>query len=121
MSESVRVLVVDDSADTASVIAEHLKMDGYVVETANDGAAALALVQQVQPHCVLFDVAMPEMDGLELARHLRAQFANDVVLIAVTGYARNSERVKATFELADHYLEKPVNFSELRKVLRPLI
>lgn len=118
--DDVRVVVVDDLADSALSLATYLGLQGYSTRTAEDGASALAVVQAFMPHCVLLDVNMPGMDGLELARHMRAQFGDDVVLIAVTGEAYEDTLVKATFGIVDHYLRKPIDFAELGKILPPL-
>lgn len=91
---------------------------GYVVATASDGAAALALVDTFEPHCVLLDVRMPGVDGLELARQVRARH-EDVVLIAMSGFGVEDSRVAATFDLVDHYFEKPLNLNAIAKVLEP--
>lgn len=118
--DEVRVVVVDDSADAAEGLAVYLGQSGYATRTASDGAAALALVQTFLPHCVLLDVNMPGMDGLEFARHMRTRFVDDVVLIAVTGAPPSDATVKATFGLVDHYLQKPIHFPDLDKILPPL-
>ncbi|MDP9044454.1 MAG: response regulator [Pseudomonadota bacterium] len=118
-ADDVRVLVVDDSADAAEALALLLEIGGYVVRTAADGATALLQVQSFAPHCVLLDVDMPGIDGLELSKTLRAQYGDDIVLVAVTGWSARDARVAETFEVVDHYLRKPLNPSELHKVLPP--
>ena len=118
--DDVRVVVVDDLADSAQSLATYLSLQGYSTRTAEDGVSALAVVQSFMPHCVLLDVNMPGMDGLDLARHMRAQFGDDVVLIAVTGEAPEDMLVKATFGIVDHYLRKPIDFTELAKILPAL-
>jgi DNA-binding response OmpR family regulator len=118
--DEVRVVVVDDANESAEGLASYLDLNGYATRIANDGTAALAIAQTFVPHCVLLDVNMPGMDGLELARRLRQQFVDDVVLIAITGAAPSDTIVKATFGLVDHYLQKPIDFAELDKILPPL-
>ena len=121
MSEDdVRVLVVDDVVDAAEVLAETLALSGYKVWIATDGAAALALVEAHQPHCVLLDIGMPGMDGNELTRTLRTRYGDDIVLIAVTGREHDDARVVDTFARVDHYLQKPVDPNLLRKLLPPV-
>jgi CheY-like chemotaxis protein len=118
--DDVRVLVVDDVFDAAEVLAETLALSGYKVWIATEGAAALALVEEHKPHCVLLDIGMPGMDGNELTRTLRTRYGDDIVLIAVTGREHDDERVSDTFERVDHYLQKPVDPDLLRKLLPPV-
>ena len=118
MSENdVRVLVVDDIEDAASSLALVLALNGYVARTANDGASALELTEEFLPHCILLDVNMPGIDGLELTRRLRDSYGDDIVLVAVTGACVEQARVAETFELVDHYLPKPIDMSKLEKIL----
>ena len=118
--DAVRVVVVDDAEDAAEALACALRLDGYQVWIAPDGLQALTLIEQVKPHCVLLDIDMPGIDGSELTRRLRERYQDDLVLIAVTGWSVQDERVKATFERADHYLQKPFDPVVLRKLLPPL-
>ena len=119
--DDVRVLVVDDVVDAAEALAETLALSGYRVWIATDGAAALALVEEHKPHCVLLDIGMPGMDGNELTRTLRTRYGDDIVLIAVTGREHDDERVSDTFARVDHYLQKPVDPDVLRKLLPPIV
>ncbi len=119
-NDEVRVLVVDDVFDAAEALACGLELDGYQVRIAQDGEQALALIEESVPHCVLLDVDMPGIDGAELSQRLRARYGDDLVLIAVTGWGEDDERVSKTFACVDHYLKKPVDPAELRKLLPPL-
>lgn len=116
-SEEVRVLVVDDVRDVADVVASLLKLDGYAVRTAYGGEQAVAVVEHFRPHCILLDISMPGMDGLELTKLMRERYGDDVVLIAMTGSASDDRRVHDTFARVDHYLPKPITSEQLRKVL----
>jgi DNA-binding response OmpR family regulator len=118
--DDVRVRGGDDVADAAEALAETLGLSGYKVQVAGDGARALALIEEQQPHCVLLDIGMPGMDGNELARTLRERYGDDIVLIAVTGREHDDERVSDTFARVDHYLHKPVDPDVLRKLLPPV-
>ena len=69
--DAVRLIVVDDVEDAAATLALLLELDGYQVRTANDGAQALAMIDGFEPHCILFDIDMPGIDGLELSRRVR--------------------------------------------------
>ena len=119
-NDEARVIVVDDAVDVAEAMAFALKSDGYTVWVAHDGNEALALVAEHQPHCVLFDIDMPGLDGSELSRRLREDHGDDLILIAVTGWSDKDSRVAEAFARVDHYLRKPVDPAVLRKVLPPV-
>ncbi len=115
----VRVLVVDDLEDAAEALAGVLALNGYVARTAHDGASALRLTKEFLPHCILLDVKMPGIDGLELTHRLRSSYGDDIVLVAVTGCRSDEARVSETFALVDHYLTKPIDFAKLETILPP--
>jgi DNA-binding response OmpR family regulator len=119
VNDDVRVVVVDDSTDAAEALALILELNGYVVRTALDGHLALAVIEQFNPHCVLLDIDMPGLDGLQLSKTLRERYRDDIVLIAVTGWSVDDARVKETFTVVDHYLHKPMDPVELQKLLPP--
>lgn len=118
--EQVRVVVVDDVNDSAETMAALLRLNGYEVRTCADGSEALAAIEQRKPHCVLFDVVMPGIGGDELCSRLRSLYGDDIVLIAVSGFAEGDPRVRASFSLADHYFTKPVDPAALSRLLRPV-
>lgn len=120
VNDEVHVVVVDDSPDAAEMLAMALQLDGYRVRIAGDGLQALALISESQPHCVLLDIDMPGLDGFELAKRLRAQYVDEIVLIAVTGRAVDDSRVAGAFRIVDHYLSKPLDHARLKKLLRPV-
>lgn len=119
-TDAVSVLVVEDSIDLADALAIELTGNGYSVRTARDGEQALAMIGEARPHCVILDVLMPGMGGHQLAARLRELFSDDIVLIAISGHERAAAEVRQAFETVDHYLQKPFEFSELSKILRPL-
>jgi DNA-binding response OmpR family regulator len=113
-------MVVDDMLDIAEPLAELLRLKGYRVWTSLDATSALQLAEEVEPHCILFDVVMPGIGGDGLCRSLRNLYGDDIVLIAVSGYERTDPRVANTFTLADHYFVKPLDLALLDKVLPPV-
>ena len=119
-SNEVRIVVIDDVCDVADAIAMQLTLDGYKVETAYSVEQAIPCIEANQPHCVLLDIAMPELDGHALAEMLRHRFKDNMVLVAVTGSPASEARVKDTMALVDHYFQKPVDIAALRKILPPL-
>ena len=118
--DQARVIVVDDAVDVAEAMAYALEADGYTVWVAHDGNEALALVAKHDPHCVLFDIDMPGLDGSELSKRLRETHGDDLILVAVTGWSDKDSRVAEAFARVDHYLRKPVDPAVLRKLLPPV-
>jgi len=120
VSDEVRVVVIDDVSDAADALALALQLDGYDVRTAHNGVDALSLIETYRPHCVLLDIEMPQMDGCELSKQLRRLYGDDIVLVAVTGWGKDNERVAESFGRVDHYLQKPIVYEKLQVILPPL-
>lgn len=115
--EPMTVYVVDDCKDASDSLATLLGAMGYRAMACYSAEEALRLVQAEKPDCVMLDIAMSGMSGLELAERLRAQFGDDIVLVAITGAPRDDPLVKATFAAVDHYFEKPVTLEQIQKLL----
>jgi two-component system cell cycle response regulator DivK len=112
------VLLVEDDRDTREMYYEYLSYSGMVVTEAATGRRALERVAEHRPDVVVTDIAMPEMDGLELSRRLRADNATrDVPIIAVSGQA--SERAREAG--ADVVLEKPCEPDKLLHVIEDVL
>ncbi len=94
---ALSVLIVDDDADAAESLAWILKADGHEVHVALDGPAALLTAGEFWPDVVFLDLAMPRMDGFEVASRLQQQagIKTKPLLIAISGYARDIDRVQA--------------------------
>jgi two-component system CheB/CheR fusion protein len=121
MPAGMTVVVVEDNADSRDMLCAMLTNAGVACHGAADGAAGLSLVDEVGPGIVILDVGLPEIDGLEVARRIRANPRHAAVrLIALTGYGQVSDR-KATSEAGfDYHLVKPVQPAELFAVLARL-
>ncbi len=119
-AERIRVLVVDDSHDALQVMAELLREIGCDVEVAYNGELALPLVHSYRPHCVIFDMDMPVMDGHALAQTLRTYFGHQVVLIGMSGHAESDPRIAAVLPLVDHWYAKPIEFERLEAAIAGL-
>ena len=112
------VLLVDDNADSAEMLAILLGLEGHTVIVAHDGPSALEVAAQQQPAVVLLDIGMPGMDGYAVARRLRQGTASaDTVLVALTGYGQECDRARTQAAGFDHHLVKPVDMDALRRVL----
>jgi len=113
-----RVVIVEDNADSRELLCELLTDEGYECRSVGNGKAALDLIRDFEPHIALLDVGLPEMDGFELARCLRAMPPTaDMHLVAITGYGRASDRVASRESGFDEHLVKPVQPDELLRVL----
>jgi two-component system CheB/CheR fusion protein len=112
------ILVVEDSADSRDVLCAMLSDAGLVCHEAGDGRTALKLVEDVSPEVVILDIGLPEMDGIEVARRIRANPQHRTIrLIALTGYGQSGDR-KATADAGfDYHLVKPVQPADLLRVL----
>lgn len=115
-----RVLIVDDNADGAEMLAAALGNLGYLTATANDGPEALQIASQFLPHAALLDIGLPVMDGYELASRLRDQ-GNDVPLVAITGYGQDGDRARTHQAGFQAHLTKPVNLELLTTLLGKLV
>jgi two-component system CheB/CheR fusion protein len=121
MPRGGRVVIVEDNADTRELLCQLLQEEGYTCRTAAGGKAALELIRQFEPHVALLDVGLPEMDGFELARRLRAAPETaDMHLVALTGYGRASDRVASREAGFDEHLVKPVQPDQLLRALAQL-
>jgi two-component system, OmpR family, KDP operon response regulator KdpE len=106
-----RVLVVDDEPSILRVVAANLRARGYEALTAASGTAALTVIETHQPDCVVLDLGLPDVGGLEVLRRLRAWTTTPVVILT----AVDDEADKAiAFDLgADDYVTKPFTMTEL--------
>ena len=112
--DAYRVLVVDDNVDACEGTAMLVDFEGYHVETAFDGPVAIEKAQRFRPHVVLLDIAMPRMNGYEVARRLRENPATrDALLIALTGLGAADDIARAWQAGFDDYRLKPVDIDEL--------
>lgn len=119
-AETIRLLVVDDDHDAADSMSTMLRLHGYDVLTALSGSSAHATLPIFRPHVVILDLEMPDMNGLELARRIRAYPATaSCTLIAVTGFDDQMHRDWARAGGIPHYLVKPVDIDALRPLFPP--
>jgi CheY-like chemotaxis protein len=121
MTNSKRILLVEDDEDVAALLAETLQEWGHSVGIAHDARTALETVPQLDPEVAFVDLGLPDLDGLELGRRLRAlRPAPSLQLFALTGYSRDSDRREARDAGFDHYLVKPIMPDDLRRALDQL-
>jgi len=117
-AQTSRVLVVDDNMDAADMLVMMLQLFGHEVRAAYTGQTALETAVEYQPDVVLLDIGLPDMNGYEVARHLRQQpQTKDVKLIAMTGYGQDSDRQRSQEAGCEHHLVKPVDPQKLQDLL----
>jgi len=116
--ESLRVMVVDDNVDAAVTLSMLLESGGHRVVVEHEALKALEHARASSPQVCLLDIGLPEIDGLELARRLRAlpQTAG-ALLVAVTGYGQESDRARILDAGFDHHLVKPIDIARLDALL----
>jgi len=116
--EGQSVLVIEDNADTRDVLKLMLEVEGATVDTAAGGEEGLSTAERLRPDIVLCDIGLPDIDGFEVARRLRAR--RDVAalrLIALTGYGQADDMRQAANAGFDAHLTKPVNLEQLMALL----
>jgi len=111
MNQQPRILVVDDESQIARVLRTGLKTHGYDVRVASDGVSALETFNDWRPDLVVTDLAMPNLDGLELCRRLRAISQLPIIVLSVRGEEKT--KVEALDAGADDYVTKPFGMDEL--------
>ncbi|WP_253790661.1 response regulator transcription factor [Nocardia amikacinitolerans] len=114
------VLVVEDDPNVRSTLDQLLRFEGYRVLQAEDGSAALAVLETRQPDLAVVDVVMPELDGLSLCRVLRRR-GNRLPILVLTARHQVGDRVAGLDAGADDYLAKPFDTEELLARLRALL
>ncbi|NEP42566.1 MAG: response regulator transcription factor [Okeania sp. SIO2H7] len=116
------ILVADDDLGTRLSVSDYLEMLGYSVIAAENGQQALALVEQYQPHLIVTDIAMPEMDGYEFVRRVRVRPEFRLLpVIFLTARTSTQERIRGYQLGCDNYLPKPFELEELGAVIRSLL
>ncbi len=116
-----RVLVVDDSPDSAESMAAVLRLSGHDVRVALNGSGAIALARQFRPEVALLDIGIPGMTGYEVAVAIRELPGMEaLVLIAMTGYGQAQDRMRSREAGFQHHLVKPVEIADVHQVLESL-
>lgn len=115
-TKAKRVLIVDDNADAADSLAQLLGFEGHVTDTAYTAADALARASTFSADVILLDIGLPETDGYEVVRQMRAAGRSETI-IALTGYGQASDVRRARETGFDAHLTKPVDFPKLQRLL----
>jgi PAS domain S-box-containing protein len=112
------VLLIEDNADTCESLSLALGLSGHDVRAAHDGGTGLAMAREIKPDVVLCDIGLPDIDGYEVARRLRADEAlRSTFLVALSGYARPEDKARAKEAGFDAHIAKPPEIEELSHFL----
>jgi PAS domain S-box-containing protein len=118
---SLRILVVDDNVDAASILATLLEFGGHQVTLAHDGASAMASAAGAPPQVVFLDIGLPDMSGYDAAPLLREIAGmGRARLIALTGWGADADKQRATAAGFDHHLTKPADFGQVQALLESI-
>ncbi len=113
-----RILVIEDNADTNSLLNNILAQEGHIMTSALNGLSGLALAKENPYDVIICDLGLPGMDGYEVIKQLRLHSSNPLpCLIAMTGYNLPASKLRATEAGFDHYLVKPVAMDNLRNLI----
>ena len=116
-----KILLVEDNETNCDMLLRRLRRLGYEVTGADNGVSGLAAAQSDAPDLILMDLSLPEMDGWEAARRLKASEATrEIPIIALTAYASESDRATALEAGCDDYETKPLDLEQLLKKIRAL-
>jgi CheY-like chemotaxis protein len=115
---TLRILVADDNDDAANSLAALLDLRGHAVRVVGDGASAVATAESFRPHIALLDISMPVLDGYATAKTIRTRpWGNELLLIALTGWANQADRARALQAGFDIHVAKPVDFDALDRII----
>ena len=113
-----RIVLVEDNSDARNLLEALLNDDGYQVQSATTGQEGLQLILESPPDIAIIDIGLPEMDGLAVARRIRAvPELQSVYLVALTGYGRPEDRRSALDAGFNVHLTKPVDLTRLERLL----
>ena len=121
-SQMPTILVVDDFADTRLLLRTWLERKGYRVIEAHDGKQAIDAAKRSTPDLIIMDVQMPELDGLEATRQIRAvEELQNIPVLAVSAYGAEQFRTEALAAGCNEYVSTPFEPVELERLIRSLI
>ncbi len=116
---ALEILVIEDNVDAAESVAHLLELEGHHVHVATDGRSGIAKARELRPEVVLCDIGLPDVDGYEVARALRADPAlRGTRLVALTGYTLPDDKERARQAGFEAHLGKPSSADELTRLVR---
>jgi len=122
MPDAKKILIIEDSALNRKILEDALSQKGYQVLLADDGRQGMDKLRDESPDLVLMDVVMPNMNGLEATRHIRAAARSQAVPIVIMTSKNTPQDMLQAFEVgADEFLDKPINLEELYETVDRLL
>jgi len=113
-----RIVLADDNRDGAESLRMLLEMSGHEIYVAHTGIDALKVTEEHRPEICILDIGMPGLNGYEVADRIRSEsWGTQIVLIAVTGYGQQHDKLKARATGFDHHLTKPIDPSALENLI----
>ena len=113
-----KVLVVDDNKAAATMLSMVVRMLGNDVRKAHDGKEGIEVAEEFMPDVILMDIGMPKMNGYDAARHIRRQpWSNGMMLVALTGWGQEEDKIKTKDAGFDHHLVKPAEPAAIQNLL----
>jgi two-component system alkaline phosphatase synthesis response regulator PhoP len=117
-----KILLVDDEPDILEFLTYNLKSEGYKIYTADNGAGAIEIAKKINPHLILLDIMMPEMDGFETCRELRKIHSLKYTIIAfLTARGEDYSQIAGFESGGDDYIKKPVKPKVLLSRIKALL
>lgn len=114
---ALRVALVDDNADVLEMLSVVIELLGHESVRCATGEEAVERITTWRPHVALVDVGLPDMSGYDVARTVRSTVGKDVVLVALTGWNRDEDLLRAQEAGFDRHVVKPLDLPQLRSLL----
>jgi CheY-like chemotaxis protein len=114
---TTRILIVDDNKDLATSLARLLELLGHEVEVVFDGLKGIEAARTYRPRVLLLDIGLPNVDGYQVARTLRQEGFNDILIIALSGYGQEEDRRRSREAGMNHHVTKPVDVKTIAELI----
>tara|TARA_R110000744_G_scaffold87515_3_gene170877 strand:+ start:20004 stop:21959 length:1956 start_codon:yes stop_codon:yes gene_type:complete len=121
VTDSKRILVIEDNIDAAESLSMLLEFSGHSTRIANSGMDGIIAAEEFCPDVILLDIGLPDINGYQVAQHIRQQtWGKDIFLIAATGWGQDKDKALAKEAGFDKHLIKPINFQDLKSLLQKI-
>ncbi|NNF35600.1 MAG: response regulator transcription factor [Saprospiraceae bacterium] len=122
MAKKAKILIVDDEQDIVEFLSYNLEKEGFKVKTAFDGAKAIEKAKKFNPHLIILDIMMPEMNGIEVCEKLRADDSfKDTLIVFLTARAESFTQIAALDSGGDDFINKPIKPSVLKSRINAIL